>query len=188
MSENNLTSKGYTADCARDNPSLQSKKKEELDADTVLSYLRNGKSLKDIFQDISKERIVEIISQNLKGDRDWNFTLLHYAILLDDINLVKDLLSFGADVNAGDEHDRPIHFVESVCVAKLLIKFGVDLQAKNPFGRNLLVTSFRRNNYSLVRFLLTEKYADSMDIKKHSDFDEKNFTDKIILRRIWNSD
>ena len=189
MSENNITSKNCSSDCASDQGSLQSEKKEELDAYTVLSQLKNGKSLKDIFQGMSKKRIDEIISQkiNKKYSLNENSTLLHYAVFQDKPSAVQDLLNFGADVNAGDEQDRPIHFVESVRVAKLLIEFGVDLQAKR-YGDNLLVRSYILNNIDLVRFLLTEKYADSMDIKKKHHFHEKeNCSDEIIFRRMINS-
>ena len=189
MSGNNITSKSYSSDCASDKGSLQSEKKEELDVDTVLSHIKKGKNLKDIFQGMSKKRIDEMISHNFKNEYVLHkyFTLLHCAVWYDKPNAVEDLISFGADVNAGDEQDRAIHLVESVRVAKVLIKFGVDLQAKNQFGSNLLVRSFILRKLDLVNFLLSEKCADSMDIKKYYRFKEKeNCSDKIIFRRIIN--
>ncbi len=68
----------------------------------------------------------------------FGYTALHAAAGYCQTEMMSFLLSAGADVNAGDcDGDTPLHNVESVDCAALLLAAGAVLDAPNKKGRTV---------------------------------------------------
>lgn len=91
-------------------------------------------------------------------DRD-NITGLHWASVNNRLNVVKYLISKGADVNAkgGNLHATPLHWAAShgyVYIVDYLLKHGADATITDDQGFNLLHLSVNSSNIMLVIYVL----------------------------------
>jgi ankyrin repeat protein len=90
---------------------------------------------------------------NSKKDDDFASPLF-VAVEYDDVLLVEELLSSGADINeTGLRGNKAYHLCESVEMAEFFISKGVDVFGKNDFGQTLL-HSAAVDNALLVEFLI----------------------------------
>ena len=80
-------------------------------------------------------------SKQAKSDRAGRFPI-HYAVLENDLSLLKELIEAGADVNASDKNGfTPLHFAaqnNDVRMADYLISQGAALESKDSFGNTPL--------------------------------------------------
>ena len=68
------------------------------------------------------------------------------------LDLIKDLIKAGADVNARDENgDTPLHFHTNIDVLKVLIDSGADVNARNTEG----CTALHFSNRKVMTFLIS---------------------------------
>lgn len=86
------------------------------------------------------EAIVELDDINYQ-DKDGR-SLLIYAVLENDIDLVEALINRGAKVNLNDNNGwTALHFAANehlVAITKLLIKKGADVNAKDSYGNTVI--------------------------------------------------
>lgn len=87
------------------------------------------------------------------------FTLLHCAAMLGKIEIVKNLVSKGVDVNAKDyKGGTPLLAAADVETAKILISSGADVNAKTDNGvtpLHVAALEVRNKKIKLVQFLVS---------------------------------
>jgi ankyrin repeat protein len=88
------------------------------------------------------------------------------AVLKSDLKQVQELLKKGADVNAKDEHGRPVLVLAAESdrrgrtkMVKLLLEKGADVNAKDQSGRTPLMKATETGSLEMVKLLL-DKGAD----------------------------
>jgi ankyrin repeat protein len=92
---------------------------------------------------------------------------LHYAAVDNDLELARELLAQGLDVNLRDARDfTPLHFAaqsQAVEIVELLLDSGAEIDAQNAFGATplLVALSKYRNDPRTVR-LLRDRGADPL--------------------------
>ena len=98
--------------------------------DDIFDAVREG-TVEDVKYFIEKKRV----NINVKDD---GYTLLHWAAMDDKIEVVKYLISVGADVNVKDnKYATPLHWAVhkgSLEIVKLLVSAGADVNAKDNDG------------------------------------------------------
>ena len=81
-------------------------------------------------------------------------TPLHLAAMSDNLEVVRELIACGADVNArADDSYTPLHLVSDVAVAQELLAAGADPRITNDFGATPAVTAHRTQNYAITDLL-----------------------------------
>ena len=73
------------------------------------------------------------------------------------IDLVKKLLSHGADVNTKDDGNTPLYYASRkghTKIVKLLLEHGADVNAKNNYGETSLYWASRIGHTEIVKLLL----------------------------------
>ncbi len=131
--------------------SLQSKK----------PYIKNQK-----FNNTDKT----VATFNINKKDKKGFSLLHNAVKEKNISKIKQLLEEGADVNNLTRRGKsPLHLIslesgdieQIISTAKLLIKYGADVNQINYFSYNMFKTALNNavklDNYPLVQLLLKHK-------------------------------
>ncbi|AUD40138.1 ankyrin repeat family protein [Flamingopox virus FGPVKD09] len=96
------------------------------------------------------------------------YTLLRYAVEIDDINIAKILLDAGSIIDENDYrllHSAIIH--ENKKMVELLCLHGFNINVEDDRGHTILYYTICNNNYDMVCFLL-EKNADISIINKYS--------------------
>lgn len=97
-----------------------------------------------------------------------NQKLIEEALAAENIKKVASLIEQGANVNATDQHGRPVLTLvlldEKYEVAKLLIKQGADINATDEDGRTVLMSALLDDKYEVVKFLIK-----NVDLKHHRD-------------------
>lgn len=120
------------------------------------------------YYDILEELL--IYNQNMVGisiidikDKD-GYTPLHYAIVYDNIKMVKLLLYYGADVNIKNNIGfNSLHLAvhkKSVDICKLILDTNINVDSKTVNGETALHFSCNFQQYEITRMLL-ENNADS---------------------------
>ncbi|MFS0918991.1 ankyrin repeat domain-containing protein [Brevibacillus sp. 179-C 1.1 NHS] len=86
-------------------------------------------------------KIVTKQPELLQEKDEYEFSVLHGAVMTDDIDLIAYLVAHGADVNAkNDEGITPLHIVLYPEVAEILIAHGADIHASAYDGSTVLHT------------------------------------------------
>lgn len=140
--------------------------------DIFLEYERRGKTA-----------IIKYIRNG--GDVDYqdsfmnNNTLLHYAVLADDLNSVKTLIEARADMDIqNDNGDTPLHIAirnTDQEISEFLIKKGADLEIANDDGDYPIHLAIHENRYKTLGLL----------IKKGADLESKDgFKDTALQSAI----
>ncbi|ETV92943.1 hypothetical protein, variant [Aphanomyces invadans] len=81
------------------------------------------------------------------------YTPLQAAVSYNHPELVQVLLGAGASATLGDfDNETPLHFCESVEIAKILLRHGADINAKNADMRTPLDSAMDDENEELVAF------------------------------------
>jgi ankyrin repeat protein len=104
----------------------------------IIACKKTLKSIEEVRTEIySKKANNELIIKSLKEGIDVNaksdrgLTLLHDASLFDNYELAKFLIGYGADVNAKNNFNgTPLHYAESLKMTKLLVENGADVNAQ----------------------------------------------------------
>lgn len=104
---------------------------------TILTRCTQMTQAEKAIQEKSLPRLISIINQHPQlidvPDKENGFTPLHWAVMDDQTNMVKFLLSRGANVNAKDHYGMmPLHKAAAfnrIELVKLLIAAGADLYA-----------------------------------------------------------
>ncbi len=119
--------------------------------DVVKSGNRSG--VRKILPSLSKESI------NACDCHGYN--ALHYAVMLGDLSVVKDLIKNGADVNALDASGSNALFLiadkkddKNVRIAKYLANRGLDLNHHNKNSDVALFAALEAKNWNLIHALL----------------------------------
>lgn len=108
-----------------------------------------------------------ILSNNINVLNDNKRNLLHVAIAFKNIEICRDLIERGIDVNHKDYNGQtPLHFCaqyRNVEIAKVVLSINGDPNIKDSYGNNALWTATfnARGNYELIT-LLIEKGGDAL--------------------------
>src|SRR4051812_653412 len=99
----------------------------------------------------------------MKIDND-NFTLLHFAVTIEDFEKTKSLLQCDVkDVNVKDDDGwTPLH--HAVCggnleISNYLLNNGADVNAQTMNGKTPLHIAIYRSDYKIIKCLLLEHNA-----------------------------
>lgn len=114
--------------------------------------------------DSEKVRIALNLGADINATDEIGLTALHWAVKEDHIDMVKYLISHGANVNITSPHslETPLHtaaFNNKLSSADVLMENGADPSSKNKEGQTPLHISARVDALSLSE-LLIEKGAD----------------------------
>ena len=95
---------------------------------------------------------------NQINEKQFSYTPLHYAALNKNIEVAKQLLQNGADINAmGDNKVHPIHLASinnNLEFIKLLLKYGANINVKDDKNRIPLHLATIEKNCKIVDYLL----------------------------------
>ena len=114
---------------------------------------------KDCWSDMDIQKIKDLIKRgaDIKAKTGYKFTVLHIASYFGDIELAKECLQAGIDIDSKDDDGRlPLHLAGSVTIAKLLISAGTDVNVKNKHGKSPLYYAVDRKNIALAEYLISE--------------------------------
>ncbi|XP_071037934.1 serine/threonine-protein phosphatase 6 regulatory ankyrin repeat subunit B-like [Parasteatoda tepidariorum] len=97
------------------------------------------------------------------------YTPLHFALMIEEDEVVELLIKEGADVEAKDSEDKtPLFFADSKKAFELLVAISADINAKSSEGYTLLHNSVKNGNDEIVELLITE----GADVEAKSNHDE----------------
>lgn len=103
---------------------------------------------------------------------DYGFTALQYAVYANNLDLVRSLISQGADLEKADfDGLTPLHraaYWNRVEIAKVLIDAGANIQALAADNSTLLHRAVSGGAVEMVQFLLTQK-IDVNALDSHQD-------------------
>ena len=81
-------------------------------------------------------------------------TPLHLAAMSDNLEVVRELIVCGADVNArADDAYTPLHLVSDVSIARELLAAGADPRITNDFGATPAVTAYCTKKHEIADLL-----------------------------------
>ncbi|KYQ89878.1 Ankyrin repeat-containing protein [Tieghemostelium lacteum] len=135
---------------------------------TLIDIVKSG-NLKECIGFIERIRLNSDIGDIINQVDDQGNTALHFACYKKSFDIVKYLLSNGADPNIGNLEERatPLHWAciggNSYIVKYLITNGGADTQQKDIRGYNSLIHSVQHGELNVVRYLL-EKPELSLDI------------------------
>lgn len=141
---------------------------EKLDNDferTLLKIIHSQGDLEEIIETKKSEflKIIEKQNSNIYNQR----TLLHHAVKVDNEKAVKILLSNKMNVNARDDNQAtPLHYAQSVYVAKLLINNGADLNAVDADDTSVLIEALLMSKVQLLHYFLFNTGINTEDLKE----------------------
>ena len=137
------------------------------------------------------------IKQLLNADWGSGRSLLHFAVFLDDIKLVKLCIQFKADVNEIDNYGcTALFFCNSIEIAKFLVDNGTDVNILNIDGDTAVVRLYyKKGNSDIIKYLagITNlniecgKYNPTTLLDKMISYEEKDLSlFKIVIPRTKN--
>jgi ankyrin repeat protein len=94
-------------------------------------------------------------------------TLLHYCVSHSDIENVRTLLYYGADVNSHRHHApyyTPLHRSTSPAITELLLSAGADIEGNSLQGETPLVATFAQNHMNTKVLLQNGANANAVNI------------------------
>lgn len=98
--------------------------------------------------------------KKFRGDKGQ--TLLFTAVYGTETNspnleVIKDLIDAGLDVNAKDEHGKtPLFYIKNLETFNILYENGADVHVKNVFKDNILFNAAQRNDPELVKAIVAK--------------------------------
>jgi hypothetical protein len=104
--------------------------------------------------------------------------LIHYAASINNLKVVRILISTGANLNLFYDDDTPLMtaiFFNNNKIIELLLKNGADVNYKNPKGRTAAISAVIYNNPKALEIL--KKYK--------ADFSVKDNNNKIAIDYAW---
>ena len=139
------------------------------------------KSVEDAEITLGKSTVDRFEQMFQTGQFDFNpygrfkITVLHYAVLLEDLERVKQTIEKGADVNAEDSSkEKPLIIAADYNnweIVKLLVENGADVNAQNEDGNTAVFFAALNGNLEMVQYL----------VEKGADITTKNKTNSTIL-------
>lgn len=124
-------------------------------ANHAMDLLKKHKDFQGIFNDLDKDLVTRIVNKNMGTSGN---TLLHYAVLYNAERAAEELLKVNANVNADNNgRMKPLHCVRNKKMARLLCKYGADVNAVDNANNSILGISIRNENMDLYHFILKEK-------------------------------
>lgn len=108
-------------------------------------------------------------------------TLLHHAILRDNLSAVEYLVKRGANVNSYCMGNAPLHFASSYKVAKHLVDNDANIEVKNNLKLTPLITAYYNGHYTVMNYLLS-KNADSEYLRALLGVDSKCPNNELIRK------
>lgn len=150
----------------------------------LVTLVRKGKELQNFFYEKGEDSMRKIVNESAPPG---GLTVLHYAAMENNITAIKELIKFGADVNArGKRKTTPLHYAASLNVARLLIENGADVNAIDSLGKNALFHAFTRDDFDTVKFLLMPKNNVDFTYTKECFKMPKDFTrDDFLLTLLY---
>lgn len=134
---------------------MQSLRARTIGTDLMFYYLKY-QQVEEVSQMLQR-REVNVNDQDVNGK-----TALHVACEVNAANLVKLLLSHGADPNIPTHLDIGYYVaLHKACekgnreIVELLLKAGSDMNARNKVGQTALHISIRQRNIELSKFLIS---------------------------------
>ncbi|EAX98451.1 hypothetical protein TVAG_413480 [Trichomonas vaginalis G3] len=120
----------------------------------------------------------------------FNMTVIDYAVRLNNLSLVQDLISCGVDPNMrNDDLDTPLHyacFYNSFEVVKFLLTlYEIDINAQNKYGNTPLHDACRSNDTETVKLLL-ECRGINISIKNYKGVTAIDMTNDVNIRNLFN--
>jgi ankyrin repeat protein len=98
------------------------------------------------------------INLNWQDEGHYKWTILHYTVFYNRIEIAKIMIDAGADVNIKNEDgDSPLHFsayYDRYEISKMLIDAGADLDMQEDSGKTALHLSVYNNNIKNVKNLM----------------------------------
>lgn len=108
------------------------------------------------------DQLADVLTPENVNTRDGSgYSLLHNALRIKNVEVVRLLMAYGVDVNAADpEKNTPLHYTvdrNHLPLTQLLIEAGADPNRKGRFGHTPLYWAIGRPtiNWELVRYLLS---------------------------------
>lgn len=106
---------------------------------------------------------VETIINQIEDLDNFNFNIegtnpLHYAILEDNIEIVKILVEYGADVNLKNNNYTPCMsatFVGNLEIIKLLVEYGGNCDLITTRGHSAFQLACKRGHKEIVKYLFS---------------------------------
>ena len=113
----------------------------------------------------SVQYLVEKKHEDVKQILDYDFTLLHYAALYGNIEIMQYLINKGADINAMAVYNdgTPVFSAASTnlrTVVYCIEKLGVDIYKKNAIGNTIIHIAALHRKFDIVKYLIEEKKMD----------------------------
>lgn len=139
---------------------------------TLLMIIYRNEDLKEIIKNNKDKFSLILCKQNSKIYNQ--MTLLHHSVKKDNEKAVQTLLFYKMNVNAKDDNQAtPLHYAQSVYVAKLLIDNGADLNAVDADDTSVLVEALLMDNVELLHYFLFNTNINTEDLKEYCDIKEK---------------
>ena len=119
-------------------------------------FLQRRNIIPSDFSSVTKKEKTPV---NVSAEKQQNITKsLEGAILANDLELVKNFINQGADVNAKDNLGNPYLSLAcqygSIEIVKELIEKGADVNAKDQNGYTALIRAINRKNLNIAKFLI----------------------------------
>jgi len=121
----------------------------------------------------NEEKEYELNCMEIKAfvNTDWCYkqSLLHLAVLQDNMILIKQCFFYGIDVNKVDFYgNTALYYCRSLEVVKFLVGHGADVDVLNSDGQTAVVYLYERRNHDIIKYLIPITDLDLTGIKSRS--------------------
>ena len=107
--------------------------------------------MKEMNENILDKDVLEVF---VNSDWESGRSLLHLAVLQDDIELVKQCVQLDVDVNMVDRQGcTALFYCKSLEIAKFLVDNGADVNILDIWGNTAVVSLYRRANNDVIKYL-----------------------------------